>query len=148
MKVNVNVAVNAARERIWQVITDLENSPNTISGINKIEILDQPESGLVGLKWRETRTMFGKEATEVMWITEAVDNEYYLTRAESHGSIYVTKMAIEKQNDTTILSMEFDGQPQTLSARIMWALTGFMFKSATKKALLQDLNDIKAAAEG
>lgn len=25
--------------------------------------------GLVGFKWKETHKMFGKEATEIMWIT-------------------------------------------------------------------------------
>lgn len=42
-------------------------------------------SGLVGLKWRETRMLFGKEATAEKWITDAVENECYKTRAESDG---------------------------------------------------------------
>lgn len=41
-----------------------------VSGIISLNILHQPEDGLVGLKWEETRKMFGKEASETMWITD------------------------------------------------------------------------------
>ena len=79
------VTISAPKQAVWKVITALENGAETISGIEQIEILEQPENGLVGLKWRETRTLFGKTATEIMWITDAVDNDFYTTRAESHG---------------------------------------------------------------
>jgi len=49
--------------------TDLEGSAERLSGVNEAEILERPEFGL-GTRWRETRTMFGKEATEEMVVTE------------------------------------------------------------------------------
>ncbi len=72
MKLKVEITINGTKEQIWKVITDIEGSVETISAIEKIEILEQPESGVLGLKWEETRTMFGKSATEVMWITPDV----------------------------------------------------------------------------
>jgi hypothetical protein len=45
-----------------------------ISSILKITILNKPANDLVGLKWEETREMFGKEAMETIWITDSVDN--------------------------------------------------------------------------
>jgi uncharacterized membrane protein len=147
MNVSVDIKIDAPAEKVWRLITDIENSSTTISGIDKIEILQQPTDGLVGLKWRETRTMFGKEATEVMWITDAAENEFYQTRAESHGSIYISKLTITQADNGVVLSMGFDGQAQSFGAKLMYGLMGFMFKNATKKALKKDLEDIKTAVE-
>ena len=91
--------------------------------------------------------MFGKIATEVMWITAAKENDYYQTRAESHGAIYISKLQIEEKEGKTYLTMVFDGEAQSLMAKIMSVATGFLFKSATQKALQKDLEDIKAAVE-
>ena len=147
MKLIVRVSINGPKENIWKVITDIESSVNTIKGIEKIEVLENPAQGFIGFKWRETRTLFGKTATEVMWITEAVENEYYKTRAESHGSIYETTLRITPEGDGSVLSMEFNGMAQTFMAKFFSIVMGFMFVSATKKALQEDLNDIKAAVE-
>lgn len=148
MKVQAHVNINAPKEAVWNVISDIDAAVERISAIQKVEVLDRPESGLIGLKWRETRTMFGKEATEVMWITEAAENEFYRTRAESHGAIYISELRIESNGEGAKLTMEFDGEPQTMGAKIMTVLTGFLFKSATIKAIQQDLDDIKAHVEG
>ena len=147
MRVQARVCIDGTKEEIWQVITDIEGSEKTIGAIEQIEILEKPASGLIGLKWRETRTMFGKTATEVMWITDVKENGYYETRAESHGAIYYSKLQIEEREGETCLTMTFDGQAQSLMAKIMSVATGFLFKSATQKALQNDLEDIKAAVE-
>ena len=39
MKLTMDIEIKAPKERVWKVITDIENSVNTISGIEKIEIL-------------------------------------------------------------------------------------------------------------
>lgn len=77
MKIAIDIDIKAPKEQVWKVITDIENSVNTITGIDDIEILNKPIDSIVGLKWKETRTIFGKSATEIMWITEAKENNYY-----------------------------------------------------------------------
>ncbi|MBL6982952.1 MAG: SRPBCC family protein [Anaerolineales bacterium] len=147
MKLQVEQSIQASAKDVWGVITDIENSANFISGIEEVKILDHPTEGLVGLKWHETRTLFGQTATEIMWVTEAVENEYYKVHPESHGAIYLTNFFITENNGKSTLKMEFSGEPQTFGAKVMSALTGFMFKKATKDALIKDLDDIKAAVE-
>lgn len=71
MAIKVDVTIDGPKEEVWNVIADIENSPNTITGIEAVEILEKPNDGLVGLKWQETRTLFGRTATEIMWITDA-----------------------------------------------------------------------------
>ncbi len=147
MKIKAEVAINGTKEDVWRAITDIEGSVEMISAIESIEVLEKPGSGIVGLKWRETRTMFGQQATEEMWITDAKENEYYQTRAENHGAVYISRIDLEEAGDKTLLTMGFEGEPQGFGAKVMAFLTGFMFKGATEKALKQDLIDIKTAVE-
>ena len=147
MKLEVSVSIDSTPQDIWQVITDFQNCHKYISAIESIEVLNQPSSGLVGFKWKETRTMFGKEATEIMWITESKENEYYQTRAESHGSIYISRLSISQESGHCQLIMSFTGEFVTLTAKILGNTLGRLFIGATKKALLGDLEDIKTYIE-
>jgi hypothetical protein len=147
MDVATSVLIHAPRALVWQRITDIEHAAQSIRAIESVEILERPASGLVGLKWKETRTLFGKAATEVMWITEAVPPEFYKTRAESHGAIYLAALELAESAGGTELTMRFSCEPVTRSAKLMWILVGWMFLGATRKACAKDLSDIKAAVE-
>jgi len=147
MKTSAIVSINASKETIWKKITDIEHSADFIDSIEKIEIFDNPANSLIGFKWKETRTMFGKKATEIMWITEAEENIFYQTRAESHGSLYITRVEISEQENSSALSMELNAKAVSIGAKIMMILFGLLFKGATRKALLQDLTDIKNTVE-
>jgi carbon monoxide dehydrogenase subunit G len=46
MKLTIGIEIKAPKEKIWEVITDIENSVNTVSGIDKIEILNKPKDTL------------------------------------------------------------------------------------------------------
>jgi hypothetical protein len=147
MNLSLSIDIQASRERVWQVISGIENAVNVISGIEKLEILEQPAEGLVGLKWEETRTLFGKTATEIMWITEAEENSSYQTRAESHGAVYITRLSLDENNGISTYTMRFSGEPQTFGGKVMMKLMGWMFVKATRDCLQKDLDDIKAYAE-
>jgi hypothetical protein len=148
MKIHAEIPINAPREAIWNAITDIENAASRIKTIESIEVLERPKSGLVGFKWRETRTMFGKKATEVMWITAAEPLEYYITRAESHDAIYESKLYITEEGGVNHLHWDFDGRPTKFISKLMMVLMGWMIKGATRKALTKDLKEIKAHVEG
>src|SRR5262245_405311 len=81
MIVEAQVTINGSKAAIWAAITNIENAAKTISGIEKIEIVEKPAHGLVGLRWRETRMLFGKPATAEKWITDAAEDAFYKTRA-------------------------------------------------------------------
>jgi carbon monoxide dehydrogenase subunit G len=147
MIVTVEIAINKPKESVWNAITDIENCQSMISSIIKINVLHKPSAGLIGLKWEETREMFGKEAMETMWITDSVVNEYYCTRAESHGSVYITRLSLKDSGDTTLLTMSFNAIAQTGIAKILSLLMGPLIRKSIKKALIKDLQDIKAFVE-
>jgi hypothetical protein len=148
MLVEVQVTINGSRAAVWAAITNIENASEIISGIEKIEVLEKPPNGLVGLRWRETRMLFGKPATAEKWITDAVENEFYKTRAQDKGFVFLSTMSIlESSNGSMTLTSSHDSQPQGIVARLMSIPMVLLFKGVAKKALLQDLNDIKSAVE-
>jgi hypothetical protein len=146
MFVEAQVTINGSKEAIWAAITNIENASETISGIQKIDVLEKPANGLVGLKWRETRMLFGKPATAEKWITDAVENEFYKTRAEDNGFVFLSTMRISESSGGITLTSSHDSKPQGIVARLM-SIPMFLFKGVAKKAILQDLNDIKSAVE-
>jgi carbon monoxide dehydrogenase subunit G len=147
MKLTIDIEIKAPKEKVWKVITDIENSVNTISGIDKIEILNKPKDTVVGLKWKETRTIFGKSATETMWITEATEYNYYKTRAESNGAIYQTILKLSEKENTTFLTMEFNSEAITIKGKIMAFIFGRMLNKTMNKLIKKDLIDIKTTVE-
>ena len=147
MEVRAELMIDSSKTAIWQVISNIEESPKNIEGIDKIELLNKPQEGLVGLKWKEYRTMFGREATEIMWITDAEQDRYYKTRAESHGSIYISTMKIEEEGDRCRLMMIFEGQAITFGARISFFVFSRMMRKSLESTMLKDLEDIKKVVE-
>lgn len=145
MKVIVSVDIDAPQQKVFEVVSDIDNAESRIDGIEKIEILSSQRSGL-GLKWQETRTMFGKEATEIMEITEWSPPELYHVSAHSHGMDYDTDVTFKAVDSKTKVSMIFTGKPISLLAKLMTPL-GLLFQGATKKALQKDLDDLKTYIE-
>ncbi len=145
---SVSREIAAPTSRIWEIMTDLEGSEQTISAIEKIEILSEDDGFGVGTRWRETRTLFGKQATEVMWVTEVDPGISYVVKAESHGAKYTTIMKVMPVGEgSSEVTMTFTGEPVGTMAKIMSATMGRMMEKATKKAFAQDLDDIAAVAE-
>jgi hypothetical protein len=146
MIVETQVTINGSKAAIWAAITDIENASETISGIENIEVIERPANGLVGLRWQETRMYFGKPATVEKWITDAAENEFYKTRAESDGFVFISTMSISEGSGGITLTSSHDSKPQGIVAKLR-STPMFLFKGVVKKALLQDLNDIKSAVE-
>jgi carbon monoxide dehydrogenase subunit G len=147
MECSTSIEISKPRADVWEAITDIQNAAGMISGIMSLEVLENPETGLVGFKWKETRKMFGKEATEIMWVTDAEENEYYRTRAESHGSVYKTRLSLSDEGGRTRLTMTFTGEPRTMGAKVMSFFMGGLMKGSMEKELLKDLADIKKFVE-
>ena len=146
MLVEAQVTINGSKAAIWAAITNIENAADIISGIEHIEVVEKPANGLVGLKWRETRMLFGKPATVEKWITDAAENAFYTTRAEDGGFVFVSTMRIAESSGGVTLTSAHETKPQGIAATLK-ATPMFLFKGVVKKALLQDLNDYKSAVE-
>ncbi|TNE55218.1 MAG: SRPBCC family protein [Bacteroidetes bacterium] len=147
MGLQQSVQIQSTKKKIWEIISDIDQASETISGIISVRVIERPEQGMKGLKWEETRKMFGKEAKETMWVIETDDESYYVTQAENHGAIYTSSMHVEGEDGNCTLRMEFDAKATSFGAKISMAIFSLFFRGATKKVILQDLNDIKRKAE-
>ena len=147
MLVEAKVTINGSKAAIWAAITNIENAAEVINGIEAIEVLERPADGLVGLRWRETRMLFGKAATAEKWITAAVENDFYKTRAEDNGFVFLSTTSISESGSGITVTSVHETKPQGLVAKVMSIPMRMLFKGVARRALLQDLKDIKAAVE-
>lgn len=143
--VEVHTTIAAPPGRVFAVATDLENLPQTMSGIDTVEVLTEGPFGH-GTRWRETRTLYGKQATEEMWVTGFDPPRSYVVEAESHGAHYRTEITFAPEGDGTRVTFAFGARPVNFMARLFSVLTWMMMKSL-KKAMQQDLEDLKIVAE-
>lgn len=147
MNLTIRTYINAPAETVWQAISDIENCQQWISAIKNIEILQRPSDGLTGLKWAETRVMFGKEVTETMWITEYTPGTSYSVQSESCGAIFDSQLTLFEQAEGVELSMQIVTRELTMGAKVSALLLGWLMKGQMEKALQQDLEDIKYHCE-
>lgn len=143
--VTVRQACSAPVELVWQIATDIEHHPDAIPGITKSEVLTDGDFG-VGTRWRETRTMYGKEASEEMTITAVEDGRSYTAHAESRGMRYTTTWEFLPTEGGTEIVMTFGGEAVTTVAKLLSTVMGFMTGSVAK-TMQQDMADLAAAAE-
>ncbi len=144
--VKATCIVNASQSVVFDVMTDLPHAADRMSGITSIELLTSGPMG-VGTKWKETRKMGGREATETMWITQFVPPSHYVVEAKSYGMHYLTTLrAVELGNDKTRIEFDFNGTPKTFMAKLFTPL-GFLFMGMLRKCINQDLADLATAAE-
>jgi uncharacterized protein YndB with AHSA1/START domain len=142
---SVDRHVAAPPEVVFARATDFRRAPEFVSAIVKMEILTSGPVG-AGTRFRETRMMFGREATEDMTVTAFEPPKRYTLSAESHGSRYHTELSFVPDGQGTRMTMTFQGTPVTLMARVMSVLMRPMMKSVAK-ACAKDLDDIKTAIE-
>ena len=146
MKITISEVISAPIARVFDVMSDISKAEERIPGIEKIDILSDIKSG-EGLHWRETRVMFGKEATEEMAIVKYDPPTYYCVDAASHGMEYRSEYTFSEVNGATNLEMIFMGIPKSLGAKIFAPIMAIFFKGATKKALEKDILELKALLE-
>lgn len=146
MIVEADVTINGSKAAVWAATTDIANLAQVLSGVEKIEIVQRPAAGLVGLRWKETRLLYGKEATVEKTITAVKENSQYTTRAEQDGFVFVTVNGIAGDDGNIVLVGLHVTMAKSFAAKLK-ALPMIFFKGVIKKAILQDLNDIKAAVE-
>ncbi|MGW8355802.1 SRPBCC family protein [Streptomyces wedmorensis] len=140
--------VAASPGRVWEAITDLRDMPRVLSGVERVEVLT--EGGFdVGTRWRETRRMLGKEATEEMTVTVCEAPDRYVTVAESHGMHYVSELTLTSDGSGgTTLRMTFSARPaHGRTPGLVARLLARFGAKAVAKALAKDLSDIANAVE-
>lgn len=150
MDVIVTCTATAPPEAVWAVATDIEGTVDVLSGVVAVERLDGGEGFAPGLRWRETRELFGKEASEELEVTAVDPGRSYTVEADSRGTHYRSVFTVEPDDEGgSRLSMTFGAEQQRQGwlGRFAAKAGGKAIERATRKALQQDLDDIATAAE-
>jgi len=140
--ITVSTHVSAPIERVFEVYTELDKAVERIPDITALEILSEGPFG-EGTRWRETRVMFKKEATEEMWVSGFDPPKSYTVEAESHGMRYSTLFSFTPEGDGTKVTWSFSGTAQTLGTKIMSPIFNVLMKGTMKKCMLRDLEALR-----
>jgi hypothetical protein len=146
--ITVTTHFDAPVHEVFEVCTDLRNAADRVNAIKKLEVLTEGPIGL-GTRFRETRVMMGKEATEEMEFTSFEPNRSYTVEAESCGCHYTSVWTFRAgAGGGTDVEMSFTGVPQTFMAKVMMVVMGPMMSGMVRKCLTRDFEDLKRATSG
>ncbi len=138
--------IDAPIEEVFEVFSDLPKAADRIEGIVKIEMLTEGPVGR-GTRWRETRILFKREATEELEITAFEPPTRYRVEAESSGAHYLTEFRFSPDGDAaTSVEVEVIIRAVSLSAKLFAPLARLMMGSM-KRLLDHDMEDLKAFLE-
>ncbi|MGB7980702.1 MAG: SRPBCC family protein [Candidatus Nanopelagicales bacterium] len=148
MRLVTSRQIAAPAERVWALATDIEASPRMISGIDSVEVVaGAPEFG-VGTRWRETRTMYGRQATEELEVIAVTEGREYSVVTDGNGTRYEAHFLIEPDaSDSCTLTTTFGATPTSLISWLLARTVGRLFVASSRTAMENDLADLARAAE-
>jgi hypothetical protein len=143
---NVTKHIQAPVETVFDVASDLAHAAEHVRGIEKIELLTPGPVG-VGTKWRETRKMMGREATETLEIKAFDRPSKYVVGCESCGCYFESTFAFAPREGGTDVTLDVHTKALTLMAKIMSPVGNLMMGKTMRSLLEDDLDDVKRVAE-
>lgn len=144
-KITLSRRIECPRQEVFRLFSELDQLPSRISAIKGVEKLTAGPVG-IGTRFRETREMFGKQATEEMVFTDFQADESYTVECDSHGTRYRSIFQFEPVGEYTDVNVSFEVRPMSFAARLLSPL-GWLMIGATKKMLAGDVEDLKKVAE-
>lgn len=147
VEMTVSRDVAAPADKVWAVLTDIEGTETTLTGVHSVERLDGGAGFDIGTKWQETRTLMRRESTAVIEVTALDPGRSYTWESEGKGVHYEGTVSVEPSGSGARLTMIFGGEPDGMVTRILTATIGKLFEGSSRRTLQRDLDDIAAAAE-
>ncbi|MGE3809490.1 MAG: SRPBCC family protein [Gemmataceae bacterium] len=137
--------VEAEPQMVFEACTDFASLAQRVKGIEKVEMLTDGPVG-VGTRFRETRIMFGKEATEEMEVTAFEPGKGFTLEANSCGCRFISHHSFQAEGKGTQLTLSIESRPLTFFAKLMTPV-GWLFQGMMKKCVEQDLDNLKKSVE-
>jgi carbon monoxide dehydrogenase subunit G len=141
----LSTTMNAPPEAVFAALTDYENMAGRVKGITRVEVLTPGPVG-VGTKFKETRVMFKKEATETMEVTAFDPPRRLEMGCYSCGVDFRYEFRLTPEGSGTRVDLTMAGTAKTFFAKLMSPLAGMM-AGMMKKCVEADMNDLKAHVE-
>ena len=132
-----------SREQVFEGLTNLNNAHKWMNGFIRIEPIKgtRIEPGAV---WRETRKLYGREATEEFEVTAIIPNREINLRVDgskgtSKKGIFIFQYILNDNNNGTDVTL--NGEVQGLKG--ITALVFKLFSGSFKKACVKDLVNLR-----
>ena len=144
--VTVKKRIEAPAETVFEALTDFAQAADRIENVQRIEMLTDGPVG-VGTRFRETRLLFEREATEELEITAFDPPRSYTIGCENHGCRFRSEFRLTPSGSGTEIEMIFEATPLTATAKLLAAAMQPMIGKVAE-ICGKDLDDLKAAIEG
>ncbi|NMH68125.1 polyketide cyclase / dehydrase and lipid transport [Bacillus sp. RO3] len=132
-----------SKEKVYESLIDLDSADQWMKGLVGIERLD--EGALrEGSQWRETRKMFGKEASEHFEVVELTEPDKVVVRCDGtkgttgKGEFIFTYLLTSSGDHTEVTML---GEIRGLTGLSKWF--GKLIAGTFKKACAKDLDSLK-----
>jgi carbon monoxide dehydrogenase subunit G len=142
-RIRLNVIVNAPKEQVFNVLTDLKGLPELQPSITSLELTTSGPIR-IGTAWNLTRKLLEKETTTSLYVSDMQAPERLVIEGEGSGITYKTCYELIDSEHGTIIDMDLEGKSETFVASLMDKMTC----STLRDCLEDDLLRIKQAAEG
>lgn len=138
--------VAAPIEVVWSTIAAFGAYPGSVRSYVGVEYLTTQTGGLEA-SWRQTRTVFGREHSQVLRIV-AWDRPHRLeTVAHESGAGYRTTYQLAALDGATQVTVRFEVEATNVLGSLVQRLFGRRLMASTREAMERDLEDLGAAAE-
>lgn len=146
--ITVTRETSADARTVWRVLTDLDRAEERLRAVTRIERIEGPSPLAVGTRWRETRVVLGREATEELVVTDVDEGRSYTVETHGDRATYRSVLSVEPLGSGgSRLAMTFGAEPTGAVGRVLAATVGRLFEGATRSMLEGDLADVALAAE-
>lgn len=138
----VKRTAKVSRQTAYSGLLDLDAAKNWMQGLVRIERLDEGPMQ-AGSQWKETRKMFGKEASEHFEVVELKEPEKIVLRCDgTKGTTgkgeFVFTYIVATVDDQTVITL--NGEIKGLTG--ITKLFGKMMAGTFKKACAKDLDGL------
>jgi hypothetical protein len=136
----------APAAEVFALFTDFDQLPSRVNGITRVERLTAGPAG-VGTKFKETRIVFKKEATETFEVTVFEPPARFEMVAQSCGAEYRADHRFTPDGAGTRVDVTMTTRAVSLYAKLFSPLA-FLMVRMMKKCLIADLDQMEAALAG
>lgn len=142
MRVSASQVVRAPMARTFEIFTDVEHCAGRIKGVKRAQLLSEMRQG-VGVRWRETRDFFGKDADADKEITAMDAPRSFHVESRVDGTLYLSafEFAEGPQPGSTVVTWTHTSRAMTLGAKLMSPLL-FLMQGTMAKYMKKDLADL------
>lgn len=138
-----NRQIRSTVSRVFDTISKIDEFSKAIPGIDKIEILSGGPNG-VGTRFRETRTIDGRQASSILEVSELVANDRIRLDSEMMNTRWSTLFTVvQSEGGNVNLSMQTRAIPHGVIAKLMLP----MMLAMVRKCLDADLDAVKRHSE-